>query len=132
MISDQIGDLLTRIRNAIKVRHLECLVSFSKMNENILKVMKENGYILNYQKTTDESKFKKPSLKINLKYKNKISVIEGTKRISKPGLRIYQKSSNLPVVLSKIGVAIISTSHGVMTCSQAKSKKLGGEILAYI
>jgi small subunit ribosomal protein S8 len=102
------------------------------MNVNILKVMKNNGYIQNYEIITQGQEDKIKFLKVFLKYKNKVSVIQEIKRISKPGLRIYSQSSKLPKVLNGIGIAIVSTSQGVMSAKEAKINKLGGEILTYI
>lgn len=132
MISDQIGDLLTRIRNAVMLQHSHCLVTASSQNVRILKVLQECGYILGFSQIKDEKNLHKLFLKVNLKYKNKISVIQGTKRISKPGLRIYRKSQDLPKVLNGLGIAVVSTSQGIMSAVQAQNRNLGGEILAYV
>ncbi|WP_185870872.1 30S ribosomal protein S8 [Blattabacterium cuenoti] len=125
---DTIADFLTRIRNATIAKHKLLEVSTSKMKQEISHVLLENGYILDYK---IESKNK--IIKIALKYyQDKISVIQKIIRISKPGLRKYCKYKNIPRVLNGLGVAIISTSNGIMTDKEAKIKKIGGEILCYV
>lgn len=131
MISDQIGDLLTRIRNATLVRKSVCQVYFSHLKGKILAILKAEGYILDYQRQFLADK-KRSNWAITLKYQDKISVIQGLKRISKPGLRVYVNNQNLPTVLEGIGVAIISTSAGLMTDQKAKAEKLGGEVLLFV
>ena len=130
MVNDQIGDLLTRIRNATKVGHLHCQASYSNLKKAFLDILQKEGYILGYHKVVVANKQTK--LTIDLKYKNNISVIQGIKRISKPGLRIYVKSDNLPTVLEGIGIAIISTSQGLMTNEESKKCNSGGEVLAHV
>lgn len=131
MVTDPIADYLTRIRNAVMANHRIVEVPKSKMKEEITRILFEKGYILNY-KTENEPQ---PGLiKIALKYHpvTKVSAINALTRISKPGLRKYVGSENLPRVLNGLGIAIISTSQGVMTDKEAKSKHIGGEVLCYI
>lgn len=130
MVSDQIGDFLTRIRNATRVKKPHCLAPYSNLKKEILMILQREGYIESYQTISGEHK--RTQLKINLKYKDNVSVIQGIKKISKPGLRIYVDKDHLPVVLQGIGIAIISTSKGLMTNFQSKKAKLGGEVLTYV
>ncbi|QIK16636.1 30S ribosomal protein S8 [Blattabacterium sp. DPU] len=123
---DVIADFLTRIRNASLAKHKLLKVPFSKMKKEIICVLLENGYILDY-------KIENKIIKIALKYyKEKTSVIQKIIRISKPGLRKYCKCKNIPRVLNGLGIAIISTSSGIITDKQARKKKIGGEILCYV
>ena len=130
MVTDPIADMLTRIRNANTMRYKEVEVPSSKVKLEIAKILKEEGFITDY-------KVKKNNVQdiitIALKYgDNKERVITGLKRISKPGLRVYAKSEDIPGVLNGLGIAIISTSKGIMTGKNAKASNLGGEVLAYI
>ena len=130
MVTDPIADMLTRIRNANQMRYTEVEVPASKIKEEIARILKEEGYISGYkiQKGNVQN-----TIVLNLKYGDKKQrVITGLKRISKPGLRVYAKADEVPQVLNGLGIAIISTSEGVMTGKDAKAKKLGGEVLAYI
>ncbi len=130
MINDPIADMLTRIRNANHARHQEVEVPMSKMKEKIAKILKEEGFIVDYS-----IKEQNPNniIVIKLKYaKNKKQAVTGLKRISKPGLRVYVNANEIPKVLNGLGIAIISTSQGVMTDKQAREKNIGGEVLAYI
>ena len=130
VVSDPIADMLTRIRNANQLRYTEVEMPTSKMKEEIAKILKDEGYISDYK---IESSDKAKKLILNLKYgAKKERVITGLKRISKPGLRVYAKADEVPSVLNGLGIAIISTSEGVMTGKDAKKKSLGGEVLAYI
>ena len=131
MINDTIADTLTRIRNAILAKHQIVRIPTTKITYRIVSVLYDEGFIENFEEIQDE--FKK-FLLITLKYKgkNKNSIITKLKRISKPGLRIYSKHKELPKVLGGIGIAIISTSKGVMTDKQARYLGLGGEVLCYI
>ena len=129
VVSDPIADMLTRIRNANQLRYGEVEMPTSKMKEEIARILKEEGYISDF-KVVDAEKQNK--LVLNLKYNKKERVITGLKRISKPGLRVYAKWADIPSVLNGLGIAIVSTSEGVMTGRDAKNKKLGGEVLAYI
>jgi small subunit ribosomal protein S8 len=129
-MTDPIADMLTRIRNANSAYHEEVEMPYSRIKEQIAKILEEEGYISGYEVIKGES-FSK--LKIYLKYgPNKEHVINGIKRISKPGARIYSKNSELPRVLGGIGIAIISTSQGVLTDREARKKNLGGEVIAYV
>ena len=126
--TDPIADMLTRIRNAIMVRREEALVPNSKMKAEIAKILVKEGYVEKVEEI-DERK----NLKIILKLSDgKQKVIQGLRRISKPGLRVYSGVEDLPKVLSGLGIAIISTSAGLMTDKEAREKKLGGEVLAYV
>ena len=130
MVTDPIADMLTRIRNANQMRYTEVEVPASKIKEDIAKILKEEGYIVDY-KIVDGTV--QNTIVLNLKYGDKKErVITGLKRISKPGLRVYAKADEVPQVLNGLGIAIVSTSQGVMTGKDAKAKGLGGEVLAYI
>jgi len=129
-MTDPIADMLTRIRNANQMRYTEVEVPASKMKLEIARILKEEGFINDY-------KVKKNNIQniivLSLKYgQNKERVITGLKRISKPGLRQYVKATEVPKVLNGLGIAIISTSKGVMTDKAARTESLGGEVLAYI
>ena len=129
MVTDPIADMLTRIRNAKTMRYKEVEIPSSKVKVEIAKILKNEGFINDY-------KIKKNNVQdiivLSLKYNNKERVITGLKRISKPGLRVYAKSDEIPRVLNGLGIAIISTSKGIMTGKDAKAANLGGEVLAYI
>ena len=128
--NDPIADMLTRIRNANQMRYTEVEVPASKMKMEIARILKEEGFISDYSvKKNDVQNM----IVLDLKYgKNKERVITGLKRISKPGLRVYVKATEVPKVLNGLGIAIVSTSKGVMTDKQARNASLGGEVLAYI
>ena len=129
MVTDPIADMLTRIRNANQMRYKEVEVPASKMKNEIARILKSEGFIVDY-------KVKKNNIQdilvLSLKYVDKERVITGLKRISKPGLRVYVKATEVPKVLNGLGIAIVSTSKGVMTDKQARNASLGGEVLAYI
>ena len=129
MVTDPIADMLTRIRNANAMRYKEVEIPSSKVKVEIAKILKNEGFINDY-------KIKKNNVQdvivLNLKYNNKERVITGLKRISKPGLRVYAKAEEIPRVLNGLGIAIISTSKGIMTGKNAKAANLGGEVLAYV
>lgn len=131
-MTDPIADYLTRVRNAIKAKHRVVDVPASNIKKEITKVLFEKGYILNY-KFEDDVNYQ-GNIKIALKYnkETKQSAIVHIERISKPGLRKYTGAENLPRVLNGLGVAILSTSHGVMTDKEARDKKIGGEVLCYV
>ena len=130
MVTDPIADMLTRVRNAIQMRYKEVEVPASKNKIEIANILKEEGFISDY-KINENGNFKVMTL--TLKYGNrKESVITGLKRISKPGLRVYVKAQDVPRVLNGLGIAIISTSKGIMTDKQARRESLGGEVMAYI
>ena len=128
-MTDPIADMLTRIRNANQAKHEVVEMPASRLKLEILEVLKNEGYITEYEKIEDG---KQGVIKVTLKYVNKERVIKGIKRISKPGLRVYVKSTELPQVLNGLGVAIISTSNGVMTDREARKNKLGGEVIAFV
>ena len=129
-MTDPIADMLTRIRNANQNRALNVSMPSSKMKETIASILKEEGYITDY---TVEKNDVQNILTLTLKYgKNKERVITGLKRISKPGLRVYANAEDIPSVLNGLGIAIISTSKGVMTDRLARKNNVGGEVIAYI
>ena len=130
MVTDPIADMLTRVRNANQMRDKEVEVPASKLKEEIARILKEEGFINDY-------KIKKNSVQktivLSLRYTEKRErVITGLKRISKPGLRVYVKADEVPKVLNGLGIAILSTSKGLMTDKNARKENLGGEVLAYI
>ena len=130
VISDPIADMLTRIRNANTMRYKEVEVPSSKMKLEIARILKSEGFILDYKVNKQDTQ---DMILISLKYGDKKErVITGLKRISKPGLRVYAKNDDVPRVLNGLGIAIISTSKGVLTDKQARSEQTGGEVLAYI
>ena len=128
MVNDIIADMLTRIRNANQMKYDTVEVLVSKMTKEIARILKAEGYISEF-KVNDNN-----LMTLNLKYSEgkKERVITGLKRISKPGLRVYAKHDELPKVLNGLGIAIISTSKGIMTDRDARKENLGGEVLAYI
>jgi len=128
-MSDPIADMLTRIRNANQMRYVEVEVPASNIKKEIAKILKEEGYIADYKMKKNEVQ---DSIMLELKYAGKERVIVGLKRISKPGLRVYAKADEVPRVLNGLGIAIISTSKGIMTDKEARKANLGGEVLAYI
>ena len=128
-MTDPIADMLTRIRNANQMRYTEVRVPASNIKEEIAKILKEEGYIIDYKIEKDDVQ---NTILLNLKYDGKTRVITGLKRISKPGLRVYAKAAEMPEVLNGLGIAIVSTSKGVMTGKNAKKQSLGGEVLAYV
>ena len=127
-MSDPISDLLTRIRNAGAAQLPSVELPHSRIKESVAKLLQQQGYITDVSVEGDTKK----KLKLRLKFNGKKSVIEGLKRVSKPGLRKYVGSTEIPRVLGGMGVSILSTSEGVMTGTQAKKKNLGGELLCYI
>ena len=129
-VQDKIADMLTRIRNAVQMKYPTVEVVGTKMTLGIAEILKKEGYIADYvyEKSTQGDK-----LTLTLKYgEKKEKVITGLKRISKSGLRVYAKADEIPRVLNGLGIAIISTSEGLMTDKEARAKRLGGEVLAYI
>ncbi len=130
MVTDPIADMLTRIRNANQMRYKEVEVPASKIKIEIAKILKEEGFINNYKVSKDSL----PNMiTMELKYgEHKERVITGLKRISKPGLRVYANALDVPKVLNGLGIAIISTSKGLMTDKEARKENIGGEVLAYI
>ncbi|MBO7670405.1 MAG: 30S ribosomal protein S8 [Oscillospiraceae bacterium] len=130
VINDPIADMLTRIRNGLIARHDSVTMPASNMKKAIAKILLDEGYIKSVDFVDDGLQ---GQIKIVLKYvQGKESVIKGLKRISKPGLRVYARSSEIPKVLGGLGIAIISTSKGVMTDKEARNAGVGGEVLAYI
>ena len=131
MVNDRIADMLTRIRNANQMKYDNVEVLGSKMVEDICKILKTEGYISDYKVNKNDNG---DTITLGLKYSEgkKERVITGLKRISKPGLRVYAKHDELPRVLNGLGIAIISTSEGLLTDKVAREKHLGGEVLAYI
>jgi small subunit ribosomal protein S8 len=131
VVTDTISDMLTRIRNATMVKHQIVQIPASRMSLAISKILKEEGFIQEFESYSEDNK---NYLLISLKYigKSRQSVIAKIKRISKPGLRIYSNSKELPRILDNLGIAIISTSQGVMTNIKAKKLGIGGEVLCYI
>nr|AKE98901.1 30S ribosomal protein S8 [Bangia fuscopurpurea] len=131
MVNDTIADMLTRIRNANLARHQIVQVPATKMTRNMATVLKEEGFVQNFEQMGEGIE---THLMISLKYngKNRQPVITALKRISKPGLRVYANHKELPRVLGGLGIAVISTSRGLMTDRQARHDGLGGEILCYI
>ena len=129
VISDPIADMLTRIRNALVARHDAVVIPASNIKKAIAKILLDEGYIKSVDFIDDGLQ---GQIKITLKYVQKESVIKGLKRISKPGLRVYAKNDEIPKVLGGLGIAIVSTSKGVMSDKAARLSGLGGEVLAYI
>lgn len=131
-MTDPIADMLTRLRNANQAFLDSTSMPSSKIKVGIAEILKANGYIADYELTEVEGQVGKV-LTLTLKYgESRERSIVGIRRISKPGLRVYAKSNELPKVLNGLGIAIISTSHGLLTDRDAKSKSVGGEVLAYV
>lgn len=130
IVTDPIADMLTRVRNALIIKKAEVTVPASKTKNAIADILLKEGYIENYE-LVDESGYK--SIKITLKYgPNGEKVIQGLKRISKPGLRVYAECSDIPRVLNGYGIAIVSTNKGIMTDKEARRQNVGGEVLAFV
>ena len=130
VVTDPIADMLTRIRNANSMRYTEVKVPASKLKLELARILKEEGFIKDYKLEKNDVQ---GTIVLTLKYgENKERVITGLKRISKPGLRVYAKNDEVPRVLNGLGIAIISTSKGIMTDKEARKQKLGGEVLAYV
>jgi len=128
MTTDIIADILTRIRNANQ-RYLSTVnIPSSKMKVEIAQILKTEGFISDFKVEGDVKK----TLTVTLKYKGKTRVIQGLKKISKPGLRVYAPANELPQVLNGLGIAIVSTSQGIMTGKAARNQKVGGEVLAFV
>ena len=131
VLTDPIADMLTRIRNANQMRYAEVEVPASNLKVEIAKILKEEGFISGFE--IDKREKEDDMIILSLKYGNKKErVITGLKRISKPGLRVYAKVDEVPRVLNGLGIAIISTSKGIMTDKKAREEQVGGEVLAYI
>ena len=130
VMTDPIADLLTRIRNANLVHHDKVEIPASKIKRAIVQILKDEGFVKDYEVLADG---KQGILRVSLKYgPERDRVITGIKRISKPGLRVYAKRKQLPKVLGGLGIAIISTSQGLMSDKQARKSNLGGEVLAFV
>ena len=127
-MQDPIADLLTRIRNAQMAGHTDVSIPDSKIKRSILQVMQDEGFIVGFNKTDDV----KATITVDLRYHNGVPVIEELKRISRPGLRIYKESDELPQVRGGLGVAIVSTNKGVMTDKTARAQGVGGEVLCTV
>lgn len=129
-MTDPIADMLTRIRNANKERHEVTRMPASNKKIHILEILKAEGYINDFK--VEELENNKREITVFLKYKGSTRVITGIKRISKPGLRVYVESDKVPYVYSGLGIAILTTSKGLMTDRQARKEKIGGEVIAYV
>ena len=131
-MTDPIADLLTRIRNAIMAGHKVVEAPTSKLKKEIARILHEKGYILSYKETEEEGK--RGTLKIALKYnpRSKQPAIKGIRRVSRPGLRKYAGVEDMPRVLNGLGIAIVSTSKGLMTDKEARKENIGGEVLCYV
>jgi small subunit ribosomal protein S8 len=129
MMSDSVADMLTRIRNAAQAELSSVSMPYSRLKENIAKILKQEGYIQGLSANGEKAEKK---LTIELKYSGRKSVIEGLKRVSKPGLRQYVPAGEIPRVRNGLGTAIISTSHGVLSGRDARRQNVGGELLAYV
>ena len=130
-VSDPVGDLLTRIRNANSANHESFEVDSSKLKIEVVRILHEEGYLKSYEVIKQPVQDK---IKVTLKYgaRNREKVITNLKRVSKPGLRVYRSHDKLPTVLRGLGIAIVSTSQGVMTAKKARKLGIGGEVLAFI
>lgn len=124
-VNDPVGDMLTRVRNAVGARHETVEVPAARLKSDIAKILKAEGYIVGYESNAT-------ALTIKLKYSGKVSALTGATRVSRPGRRVYARRDELPRVLGGLGVAIVSTSAGVMTGREARRKGLGGEVLAQV
>ncbi|WP_433746282.1 30S ribosomal protein S8 [Falsibacillus pallidus] len=130
VMTDPIADLLTRIRNANMVRHEKLEVPASNIKKEVAEILKREGFVRDVEYIEDN---KQGIIRIFLKYgSNNERVITGLKRISKPGLRVYAKANEVPKVLNGLGIAIVSTSNGVLSDKEARAKQVGGEVLAYV
>ncbi|MEU4190956.1 30S ribosomal protein S8 [Kribbella sp. NPDC026611] len=132
-MTDPIADMLTRLRNANQAYHESTSMPYSKIKQGIADILQQEGYIASYKVEDPKEGAVGKTLHVDLKFgPSRERSIAGVRRISKPGLRVYAKSTNLPKVLGGLGVAIISTSQGLLTDRQAKNKGVGGEVLAYV
>jgi small subunit ribosomal protein S8 len=131
-VTDPIADMLTRIRNASTARHRELSLPSSRVKREIARILADEGFIDSYE-TRNDAESVQDQLVLRLKYvEGKTPVVTGLKRISKPGLRVYARKTEIPRVLGGLGVAILSTSHGIMTGTDARKQNLGGEVLCYV
>lgn len=129
VMTDPIADMLTRIRNATIVRDKVVEIPASKIKQEIVKILKEEGYIQDFDMVEDG---KQGTVKVYLKYNGKEKVISGLKRISKPGLKVYARKDEIPKVLGGLGIAVLSTSKGIMTDRKARVEGIGGEVICYV
>ena len=129
-MTDPIADMLTRLRNAARAHKPEFIVPYSKLKSEIARILEKEGYIAGFQ--LEPTQKGRPNLKIRNKFVNKASAIAGLRRVSKPGLRRYVKADEVPRVLGGMGIAVLSTSRGVLTGHEARRQNVGGELLAYI
>jgi small subunit ribosomal protein S8 len=129
VMTDPIADMLTRIRNATIVRDKIVEIPVSKIKLEIVKILKEEGYIQDFEAVEDA---KQGMVKVYLKYNGKEKVISGLKRISKPGLKVYARKDEIPKVLGGLGIAVMSTSQGIMTDRKARTEGIGGEVICYV
>lgn len=128
-ITDPIADMLTRIRNAGSAGHETCEIPASNLKKSIAQILLDEGFIDRVEVKEHEVQ---DTIKVTLKYRDKKNVIKGIKRISKPGLRVFSSAQDMPKVLGGLGIAIVSTSKGVMTDKEARKNNVGGEVLAYV
>ena len=128
-MNDPIADMLTRLRNATAAGQSSLTLPYSKLKSDIAKILKKEGYINETELVTEEGH---QAIKIQTKFVNKTSAISGLKRVSRPGLRRYVGAGEIPRVLSGMGIAVLSTSRGILTGHEARKQKVGGELLAYI
>jgi small subunit ribosomal protein S8 len=131
VVTDPIADYLTRLRNAISAKHKVVVIPASNIKKEMTKILMDKGYILNYKFEDDN---KQGKIKIALKYNptTKESAIQNLKRVSRPGLRLYSNVSDMPRVLNGLGIAIVSTSKGLITDKEARKENIGGEVLCYV
>ena len=131
-VTDPIADMLTRIRNASVARHRELTLPSSRIKREIARILADEGFIESWETRSDPDSVQE-QLVLRLKYvEGRTPVVSGLKRISKPGLRVYARKTEIPRVLGGLGVAILSTSHGIMTGTDARKQNLGGEVLCYV
>ena len=128
-VTDPIADFLTRIRNASRAKKLRVDIPASYMKKDLAEILKQQKFINDYSIVED---IKQNIIRIELKYSNSVPAINGLKKISKPGLRVYKKSTQIPRVLNGLGIAVISTSKGLLTDKDARSQSVGGEVVCYI
>jgi len=128
-VTDPIADLLARVRNGVRAQKIDIFVPYSKIKAEVVRILKEEGYISDYELDTSAAH---PRIKITNKLVDKTSAITGLRRVSRPGLRRYVGADEIPRVLGGMGVAILSTSRGVLSGREARKQKVGGELLAYV
>lgn len=129
-LTDPIADMLTRIRNANMAKHSSVVIPFSKIKESIANILKNEGYITDFEIKEEENN--KKNILVSLKYFEGDAVIKGLRRISKPGRRVYSSLENLPKVLGGLGIAIVSTPKGVLTDKECRKHSVGGEVICYV